>query len=168
MGEMWIGDGAANWFELGHLQKFLASCAAMLGDGTGTTIVVIAVSVCFGIFAFTSLPGFISFSEICVRRIGSGNAFVISIRCLNLAVLAFGMATGIAGFDLSALWNLSDLANIIMVCINLPLLYIGFGKVKKACSLFESKKAVFNSDSFGESLPVWDSKSQNASINIFS
>lgn len=167
MGKMWLGEGATAWLELGFLQRFLASCAAMIGDGTGTTVVVVAVSVCFGIFAFTSLLGFISFSEICVRRIGSGNAFVISTRCLNLAVLAFGMATGIAGFDLSALWNLSDLANIIMVCINLPLLFIGFSKVKKAVGHFELKKEVFNSDAFGENLPVWDEKAKHSLTKIF-
>ena len=75
---------------------------------------------------------------------------------MNLLVLTFGMATNIAGFDLSALWNLSDLANVIMVCVNLPLLYLGFGKVQKAYKHFTDGKGNFNSETLGEQLPVWD------------
>lgn len=71
-------------------------------------------------------------------------------------MLAFGMITNIAGFDLSALWNLSDFANIVMVCCNLPLLYLGFGKVQKAFDNFESADKKFDSETLGVPLPVWD------------
>jgi AGCS family alanine or glycine:cation symporter len=80
----------------------------------------------------------------------------VAVRLVNLAVLAFGMITNIAGFDLSALWNLSDFANIVMVCCNLPLLYLGFGKVQKAFHHFECKEGKFGSEILDEPLPVWD------------
>ena len=156
MGQAWLRDGSAAWFKLGRLEKFLASCAQMLGDGAafgGTTLVM---SICFGIFAFTCLLGFLSFSEICAKQISGSKNFIIAVRLVNLAVLAFGMITNIAGFDLSALWNLSDYANIVMVCCNLPLLYLGFGKVQKAFDNFESADKKFDSETLGVPLPVWD------------
>lgn len=156
MGQAWLKDGSAAWFEMGRLEKFLASCAQMLGSDAGYGLVTLVISICFGIFAFTCLLGFLSFSEICARQISNNKVFIVALRLVNLAVLAFGMMTNIAGFDLSALWNLSDFANIVMVCCNLPLLYLGFGKVKKAFNHFECRKDNFCSETLGEPLPVWD------------
>ncbi|MBE6096914.1 MAG: alanine:cation symporter family protein [Schwartzia succinivorans] len=156
MGQAWLKDGSAAWFEMGRLEKFLASCAQMLGSEAGYGLVTLVISICFGIFAFTCLLGFLSFSEICARQISNNKVFIVALRLVNLAVLAFGMMTNIAGFDLSALWNLSDFANIVMVCCNLPLLYLGVGKVKKAFNHFECQEDKFCSETLGESLPVWD------------
>ena len=156
MGQAWLKSGSAAWFKMGRLEKFLASCAQMLGDGTGYDLVTLVISFCFGVFAFTCLLGFLSFSEICAKQISTNKVFIVAVRLVNLIVLAFGMVTNIAGFDLSALWNLSDFANIVMVCCNLPLLYLGFGKVQKAFEHFECQEGNFNSNTIGESLPVWD------------
>lgn len=139
MGQAWLKDNSAAWFEMGRLEKFLASCQLMLGSDVIFGVAVIVISICFGIFAFTCLLGFLSFSEICARQISNNKLFVAAVRLVNLAVLAFGMITNIAGLDLSALWNLSDFANIIMVCCNLPLLYLGYGKVRNAFECFEDK-----------------------------
>ena len=159
MGQAWLKDGSAQWFELGRLEKFLASCAQLLNIENGTGIITTVISICFGIFAFTCLLGFLSFSEICAKQISDNKTFITIIRLLNLTVLAFGIVTNIAGFDLSALWNLSDFANIVMVCCNLPLLYLGFNKVMKTFKHFESDEGNFNSKIFGASIPVWDEKS---------
>jgi len=137
MGQAWLKDNSVAWFEMGRLEKFLASCRLMLGSDVIFGIAVIVIGICFGIFAFTCLLGFLSFSEICARQISNNKLFVAAVRLVNLAVLAFGMITNIAGLDLSALWNLSDFANIIMVCCNLPLLYLGYGKVRNAFEHFE-------------------------------
>ena len=158
MSRLWLTDDATAWFEMGRLQKFLASCGALTDGGTGYEVVAIVLSICFGTFAFTSLLGFLSFAEISVKEISQSKIFLMTIRFLNLLVLTFGMATNIAGFDLSALWNLSDLANVIMVCVNLPLLYLGFGRVQKAYKNFTDGKGNFSSETLGEQLPVWDEK----------
>ncbi|MBR1647801.1 MAG: amino acid carrier protein [Selenomonadaceae bacterium] len=158
MSQLWLTDAATDWFEMGRLQKFLASCGALTDGGISYEVVAIVLSLCFGTFAFTSLLGFLSFSEISVKEISQSKIFLMAIRFLNLLVLTFGMATNIAGFDLSALWNLSDLANVIMVCFNLPLLYLGFGKVQKTYKHFTDGKGNFNSETLGEQLPVWDEK----------
>ena len=72
-------------------------------------------------------------------------------------VISFGVMTNIAGMDLSALWNLSDFANILMVYCNLPLMYLGFGHVLRAVRHFESGgKTPYDSTAAGMKLPVWD------------
>ena len=156
MGQAWLKNGSAVWFKMGRLEKFLASCAQMLGDGAGYGLVTLVISFCFGVFAFTCLLGFLSFAEICARQISANKVFIVAVRLVNLTVLAFGMVTNIAGFDLSALWNLSDFANIVMVCCNLPLLYLGFDRVQKSFDHFECQEGNFNSNTIGEPLPVWD------------
>ena len=161
MGQAWMGNGSAAWMELGRLEKFLASCAQLLDSGTGYGLATLVISICFGIFAFTCLLGFLSFSEICARQIS-----IASVRLVNLTVLAFGMVTNIAGFDLSALWNLSDFANIVMVCCNLPLLYLGFGQVKKAFANFEDQNEEFNSETFGTPVPVWDECTASSALHV--
>lgn len=99
-----------------------------------------------------------SFSEICARQISENKVFITAVRLVDLTVLSFGMMANIAGFDLSALWNLSDFANIVMVCCNLPLLYLGFGKVQAAFGSFECQEPRFDSRVLGEPLPVWDER----------
>lgn len=158
MGQAWLTDSASSWFALGRLEMFLASCGQLLGQGAARWAVTLVISICFGIFSFTCLLGFLSFAEICARQVSSSSALLTGVRILNLGVLAFGMAAHIAGFDLSSLWNLSDFANIVMVCCNLPLLYLGFGAVRKAFEHFEKGQGAFGSDSFGAELPVWDEK----------
>ena len=156
MGQAWLKDGSTAWFEMGRLEKFLASCQQMLGNEVGYGLVTLVISICFGIFAFTCLLGFLSFSEICAKQISDNKFFIAAVRLVNLAVLAFGMITNIAGLDLSALWNLSDFANVLMVCCNLPLLYLGYGKVQKAFEHFKSQEGSFGSKTLGIPLPAWD------------
>ncbi len=134
MGRVWMAGGqqAEAWFQLGQLEKFLASCGALTGGsgvlydlascgaltgGSGVLydLVTTLISVCFGLFAFTCLLGFMSFSEMCANRISAKPAFINGVRVLCLVVVSFGVITNIAGMDLSALWNLSDFANILMV-----------------------------------------------------
>ena len=159
MGRVWLTDGADAWFELGKLPKFLAS-ATELAPGTAfNSIVSLLISVCFGLFAFTCVLGFFSFTEICANRISQKKSFINFIRVLCFIVIAFGVLTSIAGMDLGSLWDLSDFANILIAYCNIPLLYIGFKYVKKATNHFEKNDGTpFTSDVVGISVPVWDEK----------
>ena len=67
MGRVWLTEDSAAWFELGKLDRFLASCGALTGNGTIYHLVTMLVSVCFGLFAFTCLVGFMSFTEMCAE-----------------------------------------------------------------------------------------------------
>lgn len=158
MGRVWLTEDAQTWFALGKLDKFLASCGALTGSrGTLYSLVTLLVSVCFGLFAFTCLLGFMSFTEMCANRISSKPAFINAIRVLCLVVISFGVITNIAGMDLGALWDLSDFANILMVYCNLPLQYIGFRYVLRAYRHFEKQDGTpFTSKTAGLELPVWD------------
>ena len=157
MGRMWLTEDSAAWFELGKLDRFLTSCGALTGNGTIYHLVTMLVSVCFGLFAFTCLVGFMSFTEMCANRISTRPAFINTIRVLCLVVISFGVITNIAGMDLSALWDLSDFANILMVYCNLPLQYIGFKYVLRAWEHFEKNDGTaFTSKVAGIDVPVWD------------
>ena len=161
MGRVWLTDAGAAWFEMGKLPKYLAS-AAELTPGTGlNTAVTLLISLCFGLFAFTCLLGFISFSEICANRISRKTAFINVIRGLDLVVVCFGMLTSIVGMDLGALWDLSDFANILIAYCNIPLLYLGFRYVKKAQEHYESGlETPFTSEVVGIPVTVWDEKAE--------
>lgn len=159
MGRMWLTDGADAWFELGKLPKFVASVGELTpGKGIGQAV-SLTVSICFGLFAFTCLLGFLSFTEICATRISNNRFFISCVRMLCLLVVAFGALTSIGGFDLSALWNLSDFANILMVFINVPILFIGFKYVLRATRHFDNRgHSCFTSDAVGIDLPAWKKK----------
>lgn len=159
MGRVWQTDAADIWISMDNLPKYLTAATELTPGTTFNTIVSLLISVCFGLFAFTCLLGFISFSEICAKRISTSKVFVNVIRILCLVVIAFGILTNISGLDLSALWNLSDFANILIAYCNLPLLYLGFKYVKKATAHFDKKDDTpFTSEIVGVNVPVWDEK----------
>ena len=84
-----------------------------------------------------------------------------TIRVLCLVVISFGVITNIAGMDLSALWDLSDFANILMVYCNLPLQYIGFKYVLRAWEHFEKNDGTaFTSKIAGIDVTVWDERAK--------
>ncbi len=162
MGRVWLTDAGNAWFELGKLPKYLASVAELTPGTAFNSIVTLLVSLCFGLFAFTCLLGFMSFSEICANRISRSKVFINIIRIIDIAVICFGMLTSIVGMDLGALWDLSDFANILIAYCNIPLLYIGFKYVKRAQEHFEKNDGTpFDSKVVGVDVPVWDEKAQN-------
>ena len=159
MGRIWLTENSAAWFELGKLPKFLASVAELTPGTAFNAAVTTLVSLCFGLFAFTTLLGFMSFTEICASRISTKKSFINGIRVLCVCVITFGVLTSIAGMDLEALWNLSDFANILIAYCNIPLLYLGFKYVKKATDHFEKKDGTpFNEKIVGIDLPEWKEK----------
>ena len=159
MGRVWLTDAGAAWFELGKLPKYLASVAELTPGTAFNSFVTLLVSLCFGLFAFTCLLGFMSFSEICANRISKSAVFINVIRVIDIAVICFGMLTSIVGMDLGALWDLSDFANILIAYCNIPLLYIGFKYVKRAQEHFEKADGTpFTSKVVGIDVPVWDDK----------
>jgi AGCS family alanine or glycine:cation symporter len=161
MGRVWQTDASAAWFDLGKLPKYLASATELTPGTAFNTVVSLLVSVCFGLFAFTCLLGFMSFTEICANRISTKKSFINVIRVLCLIVISFGVLTSIAGMDLGSLWDLSDFANILIAYCNIPLLYIGFRYVKKATQHFEKQDGTpFTSKVVGIDVPVWDEKAR--------
>ncbi len=162
MGRVWLTDGAAAWFDLGKLPRFLASVTELTPGSTFNSAISLLVSVCFGLFAFTCLLGFMSFTEICANRISKKKSFINVIRVLCLVVISFGVLTSIAGMDLGSLWDLSDFANILIAYCNIPLLYIGFKYVYRATKQFTYyPDEKFDSKVVGIDVPVWDEREEN-------
>ncbi|MCR4901448.1 MAG: alanine:cation symporter family protein [Butyrivibrio sp.] len=163
MGRAWLTDSADAWFEMGKLPKFLASVEELTPGTDFNSVVTLLISFCFGLFAFTCLLGFMSFSEICANRISRSKVFINVIRILDIFVICFGMLTSIVGMDLGALWDLSDFANILIAYCNIPLLYIGFKYVKRAQLQFEEFSGMpFTSKVAGIDVPVWDQKAKGS------
>lgn len=118
--------------------------------------VTLLVCLCFGLFAYTCLIGFISFSEISAARISPRKGNIVFIRVLCLFVAAFGMVCNMAGYNLSNLWAFSDLGNILIVYFNIPLLYLGFRYVRKALAHYRRKDGTpFTEATVGLPLDDW-------------
>ncbi|MFI3313109.1 MAG: amino acid carrier protein [Eubacteriales bacterium] len=153
MGHLWVGDSSESFMNLDTLDAFIASAGALSYGGWTTTLVTILVNLCFGLFAYTCVVGFITFSEISAARISGKTAFIVAIRILCLVVIAFGMMSKMAGYDLSNLWAFSDLGNILIVYANIPLLYLGFKYVAKATAHYG--KGQFTEEVVGLKLDYW-------------
>jgi alanine or glycine:cation symporter, AGCS family len=93
----------------------------------------IVLSLCYTLFAFTTLLGMISFAEISANFISRSARFILLIRVLGAMVFVpFGAMTVLAGLELGNLWAITDLTNIVMVYLNIPLLMLGAPIVLKA------------------------------------
>lgn len=135
MAHIWTGsiDGLA-WESVraSKLTVYLASVQAMAPAGIALAVKVVMCT-CFGLFAFTTLLGMISFAEISANFISKKRQFIMFIRILgSLVFVPFGTLTVLAGLELGNLWAITDLMNILMVYLNIPLLMIGAPLVYKA------------------------------------
>src|SRR5699024_10215896 len=119
--------------------------------------VEIIMSLCYGLFAFTTLLGMISFAEISANFISKKSGFIWTIRTLgSLIFVPFGALTILAGLELGNLWYISDLMNIIMVYLNIPLLLIGLPLVLKALDHYrQSQGGKFVSKDHGFETDYW-------------
>lgn len=138
MAHSWLQQPAA-WKAAGKLPKYLMAVTTLTHTEGLNLAVTLALTLCFCLFAYTCLIGMVSFSEIAAARLSKSQSTIVIVRCLCLAVATFGVLVNIAGYDLGNLWAFSDLANIIMVYCNVPLLYKGFKYVLKAKEDFVSE-----------------------------
>ena len=162
MGRMWTTDRAAEWFDMGKLDKFLASCGELTGQSGAYQIVTFLVSICFGLFAFTCLLGMISFSEIAANRIRKDKICINFVRCIGLFVAAFGILCNIAGLELGNLWAFSDLGNILIVFFNVPIVYVGAKYVFRATRHYKKNDGTpFTSEVIGRNdCAYWDEQAK--------
>jgi len=108
-----------------------------------STFITITVSICYALFAFTTLLGMISFAEISANFISRTPVFVLFIRLLgSLFFVPFGALTVLAGLELGNLWAISDLTNIVMVYLNIPILMLGSPLLCKALAHYRQSKGV--------------------------
>ena len=156
MGRMWNSGRSADFFAMDKLPQFLASVAELTPGTLFNTVTTLLVTLCFGLFAYTTLIGFISFSEISAARISPRRGITITVRIICMIIIAFGIFSNIAGYDLSNLWAFSDLGNILIVYANLPLLYLGFRHVDTATRHYKLRDGTpFTGKTVGLDLDYW-------------
>lgn len=100
--------------------------------------VQIIMSLCYGLFAFSTIIGMIAFIEVCSTEISKTKGFSIFTKIISSVIFVpFGVLCVWTGLQLDNIWVISDLVNLMMVIINIPLVLIGANYVKKALNHYE-------------------------------
>ena len=162
MAHVWTTPQSEAWFALDRLPRFLESAEVLSPSSGSFPIVSFLLTLCFCLFAFTTLIGMISFSEIAANRISQNRGFITFIRLLGIFITAFGVLCSMAGLNLGNLWAISDLGNILIVFANIPLLYLGSAYVFKATKHYKKDdKTPFTSEIIGTQCQYWDERANS-------
>lgn len=160
MAHCWTGADGAAWAALDQLPKFTESVAALTPGTALNGVMTFLVSLCFCLFAYTTLLGMISFSEIAANRISKSRTCIHTVRIICLFVAAFGILCSIAGLELGNLWAFSDLGNILIVYFNVPIVYLGSKYVFRAYRHYQKQDGTpFTSRTIGRTdCTCWDER----------
>lgn len=169
MASLWVGETSTTWetIRASKLTVYLNSIQYLVPGTAFDSIVTIIISLCYGMFAFTTLLGMILFAEISGNFISKGKKFINFIRGLGaLIFVPFGCLTVLAGLELGNLWYISDLVNILVVYANVPILLIGCKIVFKALDNYNNTNGgKFNSLDIGLETPYWsNSEDKNKKV----
>lgn len=141
LAHLWSGSASsAEWAadSASRIGTYLASVEALI-PAFAAQAVVITLAACYCLFAFTTLLGMISFAEISANFISRSSHFILAVRVLgSLVFVPFGALTVLAGLELGNLWAITDLSNIIMVYLNIPILLLGAPLVYKALAHYRA------------------------------
>ena len=155
MAQLW--KDPTMWAELQNekLPLFLASITELAPGTGGDGFVTLLISICYAMFAYTCIVGFIIFAEIAANRISQKKSFIFFIRGLGVFVfIPFGILSLMAGLELGNLWYISDLGNIVIVYCNLPILFIGAKYAFRATTHYKANTGeAFTSDVVGIEVP---------------
>ncbi|MBQ8559431.1 MAG: amino acid carrier protein [Tyzzerella sp.] len=162
MAQCWNGPNAEAWALMDKLPKFTESVATLTPGTALNAVMSFLVSLCFGLFAYTTMLGMISFSEISANRISTSKTCINIVRVLGLFVAAFGIVCNIAGLELGNLWAFSDLGNILIVYFNVPIVFIGAKYVFRATKHYKKNDGTpFTSKVIGrDDCTYWDEKAE--------
>jgi AGCS family alanine or glycine:cation symporter len=154
-GEEWAVVSAS------RIGTYLASVEALVPAAIANAVIII-LAACYCLFAFTTLLGMISFAEISANFISRSSGFILSIRILgSLVFVPFGALTVLAGLELGNLWAITDLSNIIMVYLNIPILLLGAPLVYKALAHYRATQGgIFISAESGFATEHWTAENQ--------
>ena len=160
MAQCWNGAEGEAWMAMDKLPKFTESVAQLTPGTAMNAVVTFLVTLCFALFAYTCLLGMISFSEIAANRISKRKRFINAVRITGLIVAAFGILCNIAGLNLDNLWAFSDLGNILIAYVNIPIVFIGARYVFRATKHYKKDdNTPFTSSVIGRSDCIfWDER----------
>ncbi|MGL5655861.1 MAG: alanine/glycine:cation symporter family protein [Fusobacteriaceae bacterium] len=138
MGRVW--ENPSINFEVlkkSKLDTFLTSLDILSPQFMSSGIQII-MSLCYGLFAFSTIIGMIAFIEVCSTEISKKRGFSIFTKVISsLVFVPFGVLCVWTGLQLDNIWVISDLVNLMMVVINIPLIILGAKYVKKALIHYE-------------------------------
>jgi AGCS family alanine or glycine:cation symporter len=141
MAHLWTGENGIAWNSIkdAKLEVFMMS-AQHLAPGTAMDgFVKGSLSLCYALFAFTTLIGMIVFAEISGNIISRAKSFILGIRVLGSVVFVpFGVLTVLANLQLGNIWALADLMNVLMVFVNVPIIVLGSSHVLKALKHYDA------------------------------
>lgn len=142
MAHLWVGTSGEQWevMRASKIGLYLESVKTLTPDGVERGVKVI-MGICYGLFAFTTLLGMISFAEISMNFISRSSAAIAIVRILGACVFVpFGALSVLAELELGNLWAISDLSNIMMVYLNVPILLLGAPIVYRALKHYKQFK----------------------------
>lgn len=159
MASIWNGDAGVAWESIrtAKLSVYLASLQHLIpGTALDSTVTVI-ISLCYSLFAFTTLIGMILFAEISGNFISRSKKFIMTLRGIGaLIFVPFGCLTVLAGLELGNIWYISDLVNIVVVYANVPILLMGCKIAFKALDNYNATKGgTFKSIDIGIETEYW-------------
>ncbi len=159
MAHVWSGDSGVVWESIkdAKLTVYLASVQHLVPGVAMDSMVKMILSVCYALFAFTTLVGLILFAEIAGNFITKSKKFIMGIRLIGaLFFVPFGVLTVLAGLELGNLWYISDFVNIMVVYANVPILLLGQGIVFKVLDHYNrTNGARFISEDIGIETEYW-------------
>ncbi len=159
MAQTWNGMDSAAWAAASadSFSLFLNSLSVLIPGTVLDGAVTFLICLCYGLFAYTTLLGMLSFAEIAANRISRKKGFINGVRAVGAFVfIPFGVLCVLAGLELSNLWYISDLGNILIVFANLPLLYLGARYVFQATSHYKRKDGTpFTGAVIGRQCSCW-------------
>ena len=159
MAHVWTGEAGVAWETIrsAKLTVYLTSIQHLVPGTSMDAAVKMIVSLCYALFAFTTLIGLILFAEISGNFISRGKSFITGIRAAGaLFFVPFGALTVLAGLELGNLWYISDFVNIMVVYANVPILILGSGIIMKTLDHYNrTNGARFVSQEIGIETEYW-------------
>lgn len=144
---------------ISKMDAYTTSLGALTPEFFGNSIGII-MSFCYGLFALSTVLGMITFTDICATEISKTKGFSIFIKIIAaLIFVPFGVLCKWNNLGLDNIWVISDLVNLMMVFINVPLILLGVNIVKKALKHYEANEDdEFTGSKIGLDLIEWQDK----------
>lgn len=160
LAHLWSNGGSNVDWELiknSKLDVYLNSIEYLIPGIAFDNIIKCIVSLCYGLFAFTTLIGLILFTEISGSFISRNKIFIFFLRLSGaLIFVPFGELTVISGLELGNLWYISDFINIMIVYANVPVILLGSNIVFKTLDHYIKYKGKrFISEDIGIETEFW-------------
>lgn len=166
---LWNGNAAA-WDSIkdSKIDVFLESLKEMIPGTALDGVLSTLICICYGLFAFTSLLGLVSFASIAGTRISKSKTCTIVIRTVGaLIFVPIGALCVLAGLELDNIWYVTDLINILLVFANAPIILIGAKYVYRALKDYvDHDGRRFVSAEIGIESEVWSQNERDRIENL--